>query len=70
MADIAQYVGYKSYGGFFKAREKYMAELEEQIAEIEKKQNIASELFIHKLAEYDEVIRQLQRQIIWNEMMK
>lgn len=52
------------------AREKYMAKLEEQIAEIENKQNIASGLFAHKLAEYDEVIRQLQKQVIWNEMMQ
>lgn len=52
------------------AREKYMAKLEEQIAELENKQNIASGLFAHKLAEYDEVIRQLQKQVIWNEMMQ
>lgn len=28
MAEIAQYVGYNSYGGFFKAREKFLAEKE------------------------------------------
>ena len=50
--------------------DKYYKKLEEQAAEIEQRQSMARSLFIEKLAEYDEVIRQLQRQVIWNEMMQ
>lgn len=52
------------------ASNKYNEKLEEQIAEIEKKQSMARSMFVEKLAEYDEVIRQLQKQVIWNEMMQ
>lgn len=52
------------------ANNNYHEKLEEQINELENKQSMARSLFIEKLAEYDEVIRQLQRQVIWNEMMQ
>ena len=52
------------------ANNKYHAKLEEQINELENKQSMARSLFVEKLAEYDEVIKQLNRLIIWNEMMQ
>lgn len=52
------------------ANNKYHAKLEEQINELENKQSMARSLFVEKLAEYDEVIRQLNRLVIWNEMMQ
>lgn len=52
------------------ANNKYHAKLEEQINELENKQSMARSLFVEKLAEYDEVIKQLNRLVIWNEMMQ
>ena len=52
------------------ANNKYHARLEEQINELENKQSMARSLFVEKLAEYDEVIKHLNRQVIWNEMMQ
>ncbi len=52
------------------ANNKYHAKLDEQITALEQKQSTARSLFVEKLAEYDEVIKQLQKLIIWNEMMQ
>lgn len=52
------------------ANNKYHAKLEEQINELENKQSMARSLFVEKLAEYDEIIKHLNRLVIWNEMMQ
>ena len=52
------------------ANNKYHAKLDEQITELENKQSMARSLFVEKLAEYDEVIKHLNRLVIWNEMMQ